>query len=129
MAKRLSKALRGKRRWIGIGLAPEITSRKQAQEALMNAFEHIDAAEGIRLMDFHEATGEQAQASLAHLGLDHESGLSFAVLQVPHELSESVRVVLQSEDALMEHHVFSITSSGKIRLVRERMALARPPRR
>ena len=68
MAKRLSKALRGKRRWIGIGLAPEITSRKQAQEALMNALEHIDAAEGIRLMDFQYFY--KFQFFLCHLVLD-----------------------------------------------------------
>lgn len=131
MAKRLSKALRGKRRWLGVAFASTVQTRAQANKSIMDAFGHLIEAKPIRLMDFHACGSEQAGQTQQHLSVDPDTavGVGYGILEVPHELSESVRVLAQSPDALNDLSMMSLTSSGKIRLVRERLVLARPPRR
>lgn len=131
MAKRLSKALRGKRRWLGVAFPSAISSRSKATDAITSAFVGLDDDAKIRLMDFHDATADQSSQTSLHL-YGSESSLeprSYGILQVPHEIYNDVRSKIESEDALASLSIQSITSSGKIRLVRERMALAKPPRR
>ena len=130
MAKRLSKALRGKRRWMGVAFPSAISSRSKATDAIASAFGGFDDAK-IRLMDFHSATTDQSLQTSLHL-YGSESSVeprSYGILEVPHEVYNDVRSKIESEDALASHSIKSITSSGKIRLVRERMALAKPPQR
>ena len=52
MAKRLSKALRGKRRWLGILVDSRITNRKQLEEILSGIHNEFSLKKPIRLMDF-----------------------------------------------------------------------------
>ena len=93
MPKRLSKALRGKRRWIGCH-CPGFSKRSE----LLDFFSELP----VRLFDF-----------------DNEK----CILQVKLEDFESVR------DTLSSGRVVSMTSSGKIKLVRERMGLPNKPRK
>ena len=131
MAKRLSKALRGKRRWLGVAFPSAISSRSKATDAITSAFVGLDDDAKIRLMDFHDAKADQSSQTSLHL-YGSESSLeprSYGIRQVPHEIYNDVRSKIESEDALASLSIQSITSSGKIRLVRERMALVKPPRR
>ena len=131
MAKRLSKALRGKRRWLGVAFPSAISSRSKATDAIASAFRGLDDDAKIRLMDFHDATADQSSQTSLYL-YGSESSVeprSYGILQVPHEIYNDVRSKIESEDALASLSIKSITSSGKIRLVRERMALVKPPRR
>lgn len=131
MAKRLSKALRGKRRWLGVAFPSAISSRSKATDAIASAFRGLDDDAKIRLMDFHDATADQSSQTSLYL-YGSESSVeprSYGILQVPHEIYNDVRSKIESEDALVSLSIKSITSSGKIRLVRERMALVKPPRR
>ncbi len=82
-------------------------------------------------MDFHAHGSEQAVQTQQHLGDDLEAvnSVGYGILEVPHELNEAVRMLAQSPEALDDLSLMSLTSSGKIRLVRERLVLARPPRR
>lgn len=131
MAKRLSKALRGKRRWMGVAFPSAISSRSKATDAIASAFVGFDDDAKIRLMDFHSATTDQSLQTSLHL-YGSESSVeprSYGILEMPHEVYNDVRSKIESEDALASHSIKSIISSGKIRLVRERMALAKPPRR
>jgi hypothetical protein len=116
MAKRLSKALRGKRRWLGVAFASSVQTRSQADKSIESAFGHLS---------------EQAVQTQQHLAVDPEAvnGVGYGILEVPHELNEAVRMLAQSPEALDDLSLMSLTSSGKIRLVRERLVLARPPRR
>ena len=85
MAKKLTKALRGKRRWVGC-LCPEFEKRSQLIEYL--------SKHPVRLYDFEDGK---------------------CILMVKLEDYESVK------SELVVGKVISQTSSGKIRLVRERM--------
>ena len=130
MAKRLSKALRGKRRWLGVAFALEVQSRNEANDIIRRTFGHITMKQPIRLMDFHPHGSDQATASNAHLEEAEGSNFSFGygILQVPHESYGEVKTLTQDEECMTRNSIRSLTSSGKIRLVRERLGLARPPR-
>lgn len=93
MGKKLTKALRGKRRWVGC-LCPEFESRSQLSEYLSKY--------PVRIYDFEDGKC----ILMVKLG-DYES--------------------IKSE--LAAGKVISQTSSGKIRLVRERMEFTRKPRK
>jgi hypothetical protein len=93
MAKKLTKALRGKRRWVGC-LCPEFEKRSQLIEYL--------SKHPVRLYDFEDGK---------------------CILMVKLEDYESVK------SELVVGKVISQTSSGKIRLVRERMEFSRKPRK
>jgi hypothetical protein len=131
MAKRLSKALRGKRRWLGVAFASTVQTRTEANTSIETAFGHLVEAKPVRLMDFHAHGSEQAVQTEQHLSVDPDAigGVGYGILEVPHELYEAVRVLTQSSEALSDYSIESLTSSGKIRLVRERLVLARPPKR
>lgn len=130
MAKRLSKALRGKRRWLGVAFDPKIEQRNDAKKAIEDAFGEVRGGFEIRLMDFHASESDQAKTSHTFLAADEETRcLSYGILQVPHEIYTAVKDLCQSTESLSEIKIKSITSSGKIRLVRERLCLERPHRR
>lgn len=131
MAKRLSKALRGKRRWLGVAFTSDLQTRKDVNTSIEAAFGHLVEAKPIRLMDFHAHGSEQAVQTEQHLSGDQEAvaGVGYGILEVPHELYDAVRSLVNSPEALNDLSLMSLTSSGKIRLVRERLALERPPRR
>lgn len=131
MAKRLSKALRGKRRWLGVAFASDLQTRKEVNTSIEAAFGHLVEAKPIRLMDFHAHGSEQAELTEQHLSGDQDAvvGVGYGILEVPHEVYEAVRTLAKSPEALDDLSLMSLTSSGKIRLVRERLVLARPPRR
>ena len=93
MAKKLTKALRGKRRWIGC-VAEGFSDRSELEEFLSSM--------QVKLYDFEEGK---------------------CVLMV--RLEDYVEV----KDLLSEGRIRSVTSSGKIRLVRERMKFSRKPRK
>ena len=93
MAKKLTKALRGKRRWIGCTC--EGFDSKDDLEKYLSSFP-------VKLYDF-------------------ENGNCIVVVRL--EDFESVR------ESFAEGRVVSVTSSGKIRLVRERMNFTRKPRK
>lgn len=131
MAKRLSKALRGKRRWLGVAFPSAVSSREEANKVISEMMGESTGDSIVRLFDFHHAQSEQAALTTIHLHGENSTveNRSYGVLQVPHEAYNHVRTLIESEDALKMHSIMSLTSSGKIRLVRDRMALARPPRR
>ena len=93
MAKKLTKALRGKRRWVGC-LCPEFEKRSQLIEYL--------SKHPVRLYDFEDGK---------------------CILMVKLEDYDEIKVKLS------KGMVVSQTSSGKIRLVRERMSFSRNPRK
>ena len=93
MAKKLTKALRGKRRWIGC-LCPEFGSRSELTDYLSKY--------PVRLYDFEDGK---------------------CIIEVKLENYDSIK------SELTIGKVVSQTSSGKIRLVRERMEFSRKPRK
>ena len=93
MAKKLTKALRGKRRWIGCE-CDDFNSRNELENFLQDL--------PVKLYDFEDGK---------------------CILVVRLEEYETIR------DSLSKGRVVSVTSSGKIRLVRERMNFSRKPRK
>lgn len=128
MAKRLTKALREKRRWIGVQVHPRHQDRNAVEQALANISRSIETKPSLRLMDFsrHDerlGTMEQTELSKAH----PDGGL--AIVRAPLKAMPEVRNLLQDETALETWGVVSLTTSGKIRLVRERLGLPKPKRK
>ena len=93
MAKKLTKALRGKRRWIGCEVG-SFQSRSELSEYASNY--------PLKLYDFEEGK---------------------CIFMVRLEDYESTK------EGLSNSRIKTITSSGKIRLVRERMDFTRKPRK
>ena len=108
---RPSKAHRPKRRWIGVELGPQFEERAQIEDVLGALFEVK-----VRLMDALPAAKRDGQVGVAILGV------TLAV-------APGVRAVLEDASTWSNHGLRGITTSGKIRLVRERLGLPRPPRR
>jgi len=92
MAKRLTKALRGKRRWFN-SLASDLKLSKQ-----------------IRLMDFQ---------------LSSEGEFSLAIIEVKLLDYDLLREKIDNDESIDTFGVQSITASGKIRLVRDRLNLTK----
>ena len=93
MAKRLTKALREKRRWVGLSVK-SCTNRSDVKSKI----EKIAPVEEWKLMDFN---GEKA------------------ILRILLKNQNEWRKVLENPD----QDIHSVTMSGKIRLVRERLEL------
>ena len=93
MAKKLTKALRGKRRWIGC----EVGSFEYRSELSEYVSEYP-----LKLYDFEDGK---------------------CIFMVRLEDYESIK------EKLSNSRIKSVTSSGKIRLVRERMDFSRKPRK
>jgi len=120
MGAKVSKAKRPKRRWIGITVPATIQSRDDLQSALKEC--ELSALK-IRLYDFHQAESDAAHHASSQSQIEKDVG--FAIICVPLSEYETARAFLSSESNTMFR---SISSSGKIRLVRERMGLSKPPR-
>lgn len=94
MAQRLTKALRDKRRWIGLTVSPKISTRSELEDAISK----IAPVDSWRLYDFKE---------------------SKAILRILLKHQDDWRKILSNQDSL----IYSMTISGKIKLVRERLGL------
>jgi len=121
MGGKISKAKRPKRRWIGITIPSSIRLRSE----LVKVFESSNLSNfRIKLYDCHLSDSVEAQNSRIHCQLSDDVGI--AIVSVLLSEYKDVREILQSKNEL---GLSSFSSSGKIRLVRERMALSKPRRR
>ena len=120
MGAKVSKAKRPKRRWIGITVPHTIQSRDTLQSTLQVS---ELAAFKIRLYDFHRADSDTAIYSRNHCQIDDDVGV--AVICVLLRDYDMVRAYFTSN---VDSGFRSVSSSGKIRLIRERMGLPKPPR-
>lgn len=99
-----NKAARGKHRWIGLAVLGGVTSRSEVESRLVEALGSVQ----FRLFDCKSG----------------ESGDTLAIVKVALEDYDSAREKLDVTEAFQAR-----TSSGKIRLVRERLSLPRPVRK
>ena len=121
MAGKVSKAKRPKRRWIGIALPPSIRSRSD----LLNLLETPWFGKfRIKVYDVHPFDSQEAHE--ARVSLSTSDNVGFAVVCVLLSEYEGVRRAFESNDG---QPLSSITSSGKICLVRERLGLPKPRQR
>ena len=110
MAKRLTKALRGKRRWFGINVTNKFSTRNQLAEHLNLLSKELELAKTIRLMDFELSPGGE---------------FALAIIEVKLQDSKLLRANIEGEKAIENFGIQSITTSGKIRLVRDRLNLTK----
>jgi len=110
MAK-ITKAHRPKRRWIGLEVSADHVSRSSIAAAVQSLL-----GDGPVLYDAVSAAKRGQPCGCAIVRVD---------------LSEAAthRGVLAEASSWSEHGLRSVTVSGKIRLVRTRLGLPRPPRR
>ncbi|MGB1436912.1 MAG: hypothetical protein ACPG7Q_02020 [Candidatus Poseidoniaceae archaeon] len=121
MVGRVSKAKRPKRRWIGLSVSSTIQSRSELADMFASP---PFSAFGLKVYDFHMA--ESSEAKQFHAQHECRDDAGVAIVRVLLSDYEDVRALLQSGK---QDIVASITSSGKIRLVRERLGLPKPSRR
>ena len=107
MAKRLSKALRGKRRWIGIVIREDIDDLNKLEKAVKLIAKEVDTNKLPKIFDYQTRKLSNSQAT--------------AILQIRLEDSQKLRSLLENEASIIKWGLMSVTSSGKIRLVRERL--------
>ena len=121
MGGKVSKAKRPKRRWIGLSFPSVIRSRSELAEVFESS-----SLSGIqvKLYDFYNADSEVLQQSRNHCQFSEDAGI--AIICVLLRDYNNVRTILQSKNV---DNLNSISSSGKIRLVRERMGLPKPQKR
>ena len=134
MAKKLSKALRGKRRWFGVAVSPLMLTRNDLQESLNKLQEKLVCEKNLRLMDFFNSSTVVAKSAHTNLGeslpncnLSGDEG--FAIIEVPHEVSNEFRKLIDNASGYAEYSMLSVSMSGKIRLVRQRLNLPKPKRK
>ena len=109
MAKRLSKALRGKRRWIGIQISADISSRAKLKSIIETIASQLELSTMPKLMDFDQRV--------------YSNGCGTGIIQVKLPDYNKLREYLSSANSLHQIGISSLTSSGKIRLVRERLSV------
>ena len=108
MAKRLSKALRGKRRWIGVLISAGVSSRSETKKILETISTDLQLSATPKLIDFN-------QHALA-------DGCGTAVIQIPLTDYQEFRESISNVESLDKIGIMSLTTSGKIRLVRQRLS-------
>lgn len=126
MAKRLTKALREKRRWVGVLVQPGITTRETAVQAVEDLRRHLDLS-SLKLMDFQPSSDREDDDLIGGFADTHQEG-GLAVLKVPLSGVTVLRRCLEDEKAFEQHGMRGLTTSGKIRLVRQRLGLPKPNR-
>ena len=126
MAKRLTKALREKRRWLGVLVEPACVTRSDVEERLSALTTTLEPTPEVRLMDFLNSTQRRELNTPADFSAE-EGGI--AILRIHLKDAPTLRPLLQAEDAIEQHGIRSVTTSGKIRLVRQRLGLPRPERK
>jgi hypothetical protein len=125
VAKRLSKALRGKRRWVGVEVNASILTREDL-EARLTQLKQTHQWQALRLMDFQNAERRRiGESEQNRVKVSENAGV--AILQVSLQDYPDLRQALEAANEA--HGLRSLTSSGKIRLVRQRLGLPKPPRR
>ena len=129
MAKRLSKALRGKRRWFGLAFDTRFSTRQEMQENLDVIAQDLDTHKRLRLMDFIGSNhGQNSKFKLTQFDGFPFQQFGLAIVEVPLEVSSNFRelVAINMSEKV---GIISLTSSGKISLVRRRLNLPKPIRR
>jgi hypothetical protein len=128
VAKRLTKALRGKRRWVGIAFAPSVRSRADA-EALVQSLKTSLNQPSLRLMDFVPAERRPELCTPTEKVDSRSLDEGLGIVRTPLSTYPLLRTMLETESEIEALGAQSLTASGKIRLVRERLGLPQPKRR
>ena len=101
MAKRLTKALREKRRWFGLAVSPSCTQRGDVEDLIERLASSVAPKPDLRLMDYFSAAERAEHAAPTPLTASVEGGL--AVLRVYLKDAPSVRTQLQREELSLIH--------------------------
>lgn len=127
MAKRLTKALREKRRWVGLVCASNLKTRNDIEQKLDQLVQQLGLSKTPRLMDFFHSETETSRRFCTDHD-EHQENVGVMILRVVHEDTPVLRATLGEEAALERHGMTTYTTSGKIRLVRLRMGIEKPKR-
>lgn len=122
MAAKLSKAKRPKRRWIGFSFPSSIQSRNELRARFDGVFSEKTP---FRLYDAHFFGSDVVTQSCKVQQITEEVG--FGIVSVNLVDYEMFRARFEEDQA--EHNLTSLSSSGKIRLVRQRLGLPNPKKK
>tara|TARA_B100000768_G_C11224883_1_gene352286 strand:+ start:591 stop:959 length:369 start_codon:yes stop_codon:yes gene_type:complete len=119
MAPKLSKAKRPKRRWIGFSFPPSICSRNEL-EAHFRQF--LPETIQFRLYDAHFFGSEVVMNSCEFQSIKEDIGIGIVCVN----LVDYGLVRNSFSEQTGKEKLNSLSSSGKIRLVRQRLCLPKP---
>ncbi len=129
MAKRLSKALRGKRRWFGVVIDSRFQTRLDLENSIDFISQEFATSKKLRLMDFYNSKNKQSSSLKIEVFDDFPfRPFGLAIIEVPLEYSSKFRELV-SNHSIENLGIISLTSSGKINLVRMRLNLPKPKHR
>ena len=128
MAKRLTKALREKRRWIGVLVHTRHHHREAVEHVVQTMSQMMEAKPSLRLIDFFPQQERPTLAEQTDLANQHGEG-GLAIVRAPLKAMPELRNLLHDQKALETWGIMSLTTSGKIRLVRQRLGLPKPKRK
>ena len=119
MAAKLSKAKRPKRRWIGFSFPPTVHSRSELESLFTQTFpENIH----FRIYDAHFSGSKVVAQSRTFQSIEEDVGIGIVCVNLTDfEVFRDGFSQLAVESGLL-----SLSSSGKIRLIRQRLGLPKP---
>ena len=104
---------------------------KDVEKILTSISSDFEVSKKLRLMDFvnsgSEKKSDESQLDLIPKSINSPFGL--AIVEVPLESSQKFREQLSQEINISNYGLESLTMSGKIKLVRERLNLEKPKRK
>ncbi|MDP6200576.1 MAG: hypothetical protein QF531_07345, partial [Candidatus Poseidonia sp.] len=95
------------------------------EERLSALTSTLEPCPDVRLMDFFNSI-QRHELNIPTDFSAEEGGV--AILRIHLKDAPRLRPLLQAEDAIEQHGISSVTTSGKIRLVRQRLGLPKPER-
>jgi hypothetical protein len=106
---------------------PSCQNREEVERHLDALSSSLDTKPDVRLMDCWTHDRRASLGEPTPLTADHPH-VGLAVIRIHLKDARHLRSMLENESALEQHGLKSLTTSGKIRLVRERLGLPRPKR-
>jgi uncharacterized protein (DUF2252 family) len=119
MAAKLSKAKRPKRRWIGFSFPPSVHSRSELESLFTQTFPENTH---FRIYDAHFSGSDVVTQSRAFQSIEEDVGIGIVCVNLTD--FEVFRDGFSQHAA--ESGLLSLSSSGKIRLIRQRLGLPKP---
>ena len=119
MGKRNSKALKPKRRWLGVGFDSRYEHKKDFIILIDDISRELQLERPLKLFDFVKSDCSEID------NLNYSGFFGVAIIQVALVDVPRLRKLFNERQSASTYGVVSLTTSGKIRLVRERLNIKR----
>ena len=113
---------------MGVLIDRRLTDRTSIERTLEQLSKSIATKPALRLMEFYNHEDRPNLHGSTELSNQHPEG-GLAIVRTPLSAAVQLRGLLEAENAMEVFGMLSLTTSGKIRLVRQRLGLPKPRRK